>query len=279
MNEQTLDVLEEQAEALKELTRIATEFGVKYGFQVLGALVILAIGFVVAGWVGRLARSACLKRRVDVTLARFLGDVARVLVLVFVFIAALNNFGVTVAPLIAAVGALAFGSSLALAGPLSNYGAGVSIILARTFRVGDTITVQGMSGVVEDIRLGATSLQTEDGERVIIPNKEIVGQVLVNSFENRVVELSLPLLPDADPLRAAAVVREALASVAEVVQDPAPQVGIGRFRPGWVEVDVRYWVPTKRYFEVQFAANRAVWQALGAAGLELPPYVRGLAAG
>jgi small conductance mechanosensitive channel len=256
--------------ALRNLVDTLVAFGVAYGFQILGALVIIAVGVWLSRACARLVMRRCEQRHFDVTLSRFFANLARTVVLVFVGIIALGKFGITISPLIAALSAVAFGSSLALAGPLSNYGAGLALILGRPFVVGDTLTVLGRSGVVEEIRLAATWLRTEDGERVIIPNKEIVGQVLVNSYANRVVELSVGVAYDEDLDRAEAVVRSALAALPEVVQDPAPQIGLEKFGDSALQLAVRYWVPTPRYFDVQFQANKAIHRALRDAGVRIP---------
>ena len=108
------------------------------------------------------------------------------------------------------------------------------------------------------------------GERVIIPNKEIVGQVLVNSYANRVVELSLGIDHADDPQRAEDVIRTALRAVPEVVAEPAPQIGLERFGDSALVLGVRYWVPTARYFDVQFQANKAIHRALVDAGVRVP---------
>ena len=122
----------------------------------------------------------------------------------------LGNFGITIAPLIAIAGAGAFGATMALQGPLSNYGAGLSIIMARPFVVGDTITLGSVSGVVDDISLGATRLLGEDGERILVPNREIVGQIIINSDHRRVVQSKIYLAYDADVAQAITLIREAL---------------------------------------------------------------------
>jgi small conductance mechanosensitive channel len=260
----------EEIDTLRNLLETLISFGVAYGFQILGALLILVGGFWLARRVGEFVRRRCEQHQLDVTLSRFFPNVARVVVLSFAVVIALGKFGITISPLIAALSAVAFGSSLALAGPLSNYGAGLSIVLGRPFVVGDTLTVLGHSGVVEEIRLAATWLRTEDGERVIIPNKEIVGQVLVNSYANRVVELSLGIDRADDPQRAEDVIRAALRAVPEVVTEPAPQIGPERFGDSGLVLGVRYWVPTARYFDVQFQANKAIHRALVEAGVRLP---------
>ena len=198
--------MEKELQSAQNLVDTLIEFGINYGFQFVGALIILAVGLYLARLSGRLILTFCERRNFDVTLSKFFAGIARITVMVFVVIVALNKFGVSTAPFVAALGAIAFGSSLALAGPLSNYGAGLAIILGRPFVVGNTITVNDLSGVVDEIKLAATYLITEDGELVIIPNKEIVGQVLVNSFENRLVALSVNISYEDDPNRAIKVI-------------------------------------------------------------------------
>ena len=180
--------MEQEIAAIQNLSQTVTTFGVTYGFQMVGAIIIIVVGLFVGKWVGRLVERLCAARNFDVTLSRFFANVAKVLVLVFVAIIALGKFGITIAPFIAAIGAIAFGASLAIQGPLSNYGAGIAIILGRPFVVGNTITLLDVSGVVEEVRLGATLLSTEDGEIITIPNKQILGEILHNSFANKVVE-------------------------------------------------------------------------------------------
>ncbi len=262
--------MNQEITAIQGLFTAGIEFGVSYGFQIVGAFIILIIGFWIAKRVAGGLEALCVKKGFDVTLSKFFANVTRMIVLVFVVIIALGKFGITMAPFIAALGAIAFGASLALAGPLSNYGAGISIILSRPFVVGNTISVKGFSGVVEEVRLAATYLKTEDGETIIIPNKEIVGEPLINSFANKVVELVVGISYDDDPDNAAKTIHGALAGVEGVVQDPAPQIGILKFGDSSIDIAVRYWVPTTHYFQSQFAANNAIWQSLGKAGIRIP---------
>lgn len=210
-------------------------------------------------------------RKIDVTLARFIGNVVKVVGIVFLVIITLGNFGISIAPLIALAGASAFGATVAIQGPLSNYGAGLSIVLARPFAVGNTITVnKDTSGVVEDITLAHTVLVGEDGERITIPNKEIVGRVIVNSDTRRVVQTRICIGDDADWERAVALLRETLATI-EDIKDGPPQVGVHDFTYGGVILGLRFWVPSKRYFETRYRVNETVLRALRAAGINLLP--------
>jgi small conductance mechanosensitive channel len=246
------------------------EFGVKYGFQVLAAVITLIIGLIIARWLSRLVVRVSVKRNLDDTLSRFLGNVVKLIIIGFVLIMALGKLGIAITPLIAALGAVAFGSSLALSGLLSNYGAGLNIIISRPFVVGNTIKVKGVSGVVEEIGLGATQLSNEDGEEITIPNRHIVGEILTNSFENKVVEMTIGISYNDDSQQATRIIREALKNIPAIVDSPAPQIGIQEFADSCVNIGMRYWVPTKQYFQILYQANLAVYTALNEAGITIP---------
>jgi len=172
--------------------------------------------------------------------------------------------------LIAALGGLAVGASFAVQGPVSNYGAGLVIILTRMFKVGDTITIQGCSGLVEEISLASTILRAEDGEEIVIPNRHVVGEIHRNSRANRVIEGRVGIAYGSDPEHAISVLGEALGNVESVSNDPPPQIGIAQFGDSSIDVDYRIWVPTDRYFEILHAANLAVWNALKEADIAIP---------
>ena len=262
--------MKEEIETLQNLINIAIEFLVTYSFQILAAIIILIIGTIVARWSSRLVMRLCEKNNIDVVLTKFLGSSVKIIVLVFVLIIALGKFGVSIAPFIAALGALAFGASFALQGPLSNYGAGLMIIVTRPFTVGNTITIKEFSGVVEDITLSYTALSTEDGERITIPNKHIVGEVLKNSFENKVVESAIGISYHDNPQKAIEVINETLKKFPQISSEPAPQTGIQEFADSAINIGMRYWVPTKQYFKTQYEVNLAAYQALKDAKITIP---------
>ncbi len=262
--------MKEELEAVEKYMDLIVEFAVKYGFQVVYAIIILIIGLIIARWLSNMVIRVCESRHLDITLSRFLGNVVRLTLIAFVLIIVLGKFGITMTPFIAAIGAVAFGSSLALAGLLSNYGAGLSIIITRPFVVNDTIQIQGVSGVVEEVGLAATRLSTEDGEQITIPNKHIVGEILINSFENKVVEASIGISYDDDAQKAIDTIQKALQTIPDIVSEPTPQIGIEEFADSSVNIGIRYWVPTKQYFQTLYQANLAVYKALDQAGITIP---------
>ncbi len=258
---------------ISKLAGTVIEFAVAYGFRILGAIIVLLIGLKLAALAGAWVRRVAMRRSLDTTLAKFFANVAKVLLIGLVIVITLAHFGVTIAPIIALAGASAFGVTLALQGPLSNYGAGLAIILTRPFVVGNTIRVRGVEGVVDDIGLGATVLLGEDGERITIPNKEIVGAILVNSQGHRIVETRLFLDAEQDVERAIEETRSAIAAAGLDAAAPAPQVGVEDFEFGGVVVGARYWVPSLHYFQRRYAINGAILRALDRAGIHLrtPP--------
>ena len=171
------------------------------------------------------------------------------MVITFVLIITLGNLGVELAPIVAFVGAGPLGATFAVQGVLANYAAGLALIMTRPFVVGNTIRVQGISGVVNEISLTATILDGEDGEKITIPNKEIIGQVLVNSEELRIVETRIAVEDETELDRAFEALRGAIGSVEGVSTDPAPRVGLHDFTYGGFVIGLRFWVPSMGYFE------------------------------
>ncbi|MEK7819744.1 MAG: mechanosensitive ion channel domain-containing protein [Pseudomonadota bacterium] len=262
--------MDEQIQTLEKLIHAAVGFVVSYGLQALGALVLLAIGLKIATWAGIKTTALAAKRDIDLPLAQFLGSIARFATIGLVVVITLGNFGVSIAPLIALASASAFGATMALQGPLSNYGAGLSIILGRTFTVGDAITVKNVSGIVENVTLANTTLRGEDGEAITVPNKEIVGEVITSFGKKRIVELTIPISFSADAEKAVEALKAVLARTPDMVRDPQPQVGIHDFTPAGVVLGVRFWVSATHYFPTRYAVNAGFLRALREANVAIP---------
>ena len=262
--------MEEQINVVQQVYELIVNFAVTYSFQLLGALIVIGVGFLVGGWVSRILLRVLTQRNVDVTLRQFIAAALRLVVVGLFLIIALNQMGISITPLIAAIGGLAVGASLAIQGPVSNYGAGFVIILTRMYKVGDTISVQGCSGLVDEITLATTILTAEDGERIVIPNKHIVGEIHRNSFGNRVYEGQIGIAYDSDVERAITLISDCLGNIDGIASDLAPVVGVNSFGDSSIVIDYRLWVATDRFFELQHAANLAVFRALNDNGIAIP---------
>lgn len=254
----------------QQIINKVTDYVVEYFFQILAALVVLAVGCWLAGKIGAFVTRFCERKKMDVLLSRFIGSGVKFAFIGFIVLTILGILKISITPLVAVIGAGTLGLSMALQGPISNYGAGLIIILTRPFTIGDMLRVGEFSGVVEEVKLGFTRLLTEDGEIITIPNKHIVGEVQTNSKGNRVVESEVGVAYDADIDAAVQAVRTAVLSVAEVVREPVPQAGLDRFGDSAVVIGYRYWVPSRNYFTTRYAVNRAVFAALKQAKVEIP---------
>lgn len=257
-------------DTIQNLINTVIEFFVNYSFQVLGAIIILIAGILVSNWLSKVLYAFLQKKKLDITLSRFLSSVLKIIILGFTTIIALGNFGITVAPFIAALSAVAFGATIAIQGPISNYGAGLSIILTRPFVVGNAITVAGVSGVVEEVKLANTVLVNEDGVKIVIPNKSIVGEILHNSKMSRAAECVVGISYDCDPEKAIRLIQGIIASTEGVDNSQKPTIGIKEFGDSSINIEYRYWVPTVKYFELLYKVNLAVFKAFKENGITIP---------
>ncbi|HOW88569.1 MAG TPA: mechanosensitive ion channel family protein, partial [Candidatus Omnitrophota bacterium] len=177
---------------------------------------------------------------------------------------------ITITPLVAALSAAAFGLTFAIQGPLSNYGAGLAIILGRPFVVGNTIQVKGQAGIVKEVTLACTVLTDEDGVKITIPNKHIVGEIIHNSFQYKIVENMVGISYGDDPEKAIQVIERTIMSFNEVAKEPKPQVGLQEFGESSLNIGCRYWIPMTKYFQTLCAVNLAIHKALAAAKIAIP---------
>jgi len=268
--------MQDEMQATQTVVNRVIDFFVNYSFQIVGAILILIVGVIVARAVASFLLKVLERKNFDITLSKFMAAAVKGTILTFAIIIALGKFGITIAPFVAALAAMAFGASFAIQGPLSNYGAGLTIIITRPFVVGNTISVAGVSGVVEEVKLGTTILTDEDGVRITIPNKHIVGEILHNSEERKIVEDIVRVSYDSDPEEAIKTIKETLDGFQEIAKDPPPQVGIQKFGDFSIDIGLRYWIPTRKYFQTLYKANLAVFIGLKEKDIQIAFPQRGI---
>ena len=262
--------MDEELQQAQEVYNLIVQFLVTYSFQIVGAIIILILGIVVANKLSGFIENFMVRKKLDVTLSHFAAGAIKILIIAFTAIIALGKVGISVTPFVAAIGALALGAGLALQGLLSNYAAGVSIIITRPFVVGDTISVQGVTGVVREVKLAYTILTNEDDVTIFIPNKHIVGEIIHNSNTNSVVEVTVGIAYASDPEQAISVISQAIINTPGVITTKEPQVGIDNYGDSSIDIGLRFWVPTQALFETKYQANLAVFKALAENDIEIP---------
>ena len=241
--------------------------------NILLAILILIVGFWFAGRVGRAIRNVGERNeRLDDTLFRFLGSVAKYVILAFVAIAVLNRFGVETTSIVALLGAAGLAVGLALQGAMSNLAAGVMLMVFRPYKVGDFIDAAGKFGKVDEITLFTTVLQTFDNQQIIIPNGQIWGDQIINHSHHPVrgVDMHFGVAYGEDIDRARAVIDKVLADHPHIRKDPAPFVEVETLNDSSVDFLVRPFCDGAHYFDVRYSLPEQVKKALDASGIEIP---------
>lgn len=246
------------------------DFLIRYGFQIVGAVIILGVGALVARWVGRLADGWMVRQNLELPIRTLVSRVVKLLVFALAVILALDKFGVQITPLIAGIGVAGAGIALAMQGMLSNFFAGLTIIFTKPFRVGEWIELLGVHGQVINVELFNTVLMHPDGSRVIIPNRKIIGEILHNYGATRQLDLAIAVPNNADVDRVLAAVTEALASNPRVHKEPAPVVGVGSVGIGVLNIAVKPWVSVADVIAASGEINKAVVERFREKNIPLP---------
>ena len=262
--------MEQELEQAQAIYQLITEFFITYSFQIIGAIIVMAIGVLLAKKISNLVFKLCEKKNIDITLSRFIASTVKIIIVVMVAIISLGKLGISVTPFVAAIGAMSLGAGLAMQGLLSNYGAGLNIILARPFVVGDTIKIQGVAGQVKEVHLAYTLLVDEDNVEITIPNKHIVGEIIQNSHNDTLAEETIGISYTSDTNKAIAIIKESLANIDNISNERAPLVGIDDFADSSINIGIRFWAPTSSYFETKYLANAAIFEALKKENITIP---------
>ncbi len=244
----------------------------KYGPQIIGALVFVITAYIISGWLGRLAKKALLKAKIEATLAEFLGSMARWGLFVLALIACLGVFGVETASFAAVLAGAGLAIGLAVQGTLSNLAAGVMLMVFRPFKIDQIVSIAGHIGKVSEITLFTTNIDTLDNRRIIIPNSAVFGSTIENLTHNpiRRVDISVGVEYPADTDRTREVLEAAAKTVPGMINDPAPQVILLNLGDSSVDWQKKVWTKTDDYWDVLDAATRSVKVALDEAGLGIP---------
>jgi small conductance mechanosensitive channel len=250
----------------KEVLKFLTD----YGFKIVGAVIILAIGGFVARWIGKVAEDWLTKKQIEPPIRMLAVRVLRLLVFALAAVLALDKFGVQTAPLVAGIGVAGVGIGLALQGVLSNLVAGLLIIFTKPFRVGEYIELLGVEGQVTTVALFSTTLQHADRSRVVIPNRKIVGEVLHNYGTIRQLSLSVGVSYDTNITDAISVIREILAQNPRVLKDPAPGVGVTSLADSSVNIAIAPWTSVADYGAATGELNKAILETFREKGIEMP---------
>ena len=246
--------------------------GMDFGIRILTAIAIFYIGRLIVGLFTRGLRKLLQKQEVDKTLETFVCNLARMGLLAFVVVAAINALGIQTASFIAVLGAAGLAVGLALQGSLSNFASGVLIVMFRPYKVGDWIEAAGVSGSVLEVQILTTELKTGDNKRVIVPNSQIMGSIITNysAHETRRVDLVVGVSYSDDLDKVRETLKSIVAADDRILDDPAVTIAVSELADSSVNFVVRPWVKTADYWGVLFDLTETIKKRFDAEGISIP---------
>ncbi len=245
---------------------------IKYGSMVVTALLIFLIGKMLARAISNGVVRAMTVRDVDVTITRFVGSLIYGLLFAFAVVAALSQLGIETTSFIALLGAAGLAVGLALQGSLSNFAAGVLVILFRPLRAGDFVEAGGVSGVVREVGIFTTVLKTGDNKTIIVPNSGIMGGTITNYSleENRRIDLLIGISYEADIRAAREIVQALMDADNRILKDPAASISVAELASSSVNLAIRPWVKSADYWPVRGSMLEAIKNRFDEAGIGIP---------
>ena len=256
----------------QEYVALAVDAVVLYLPQVVLAIIFLLIGIQLINKVVGLVVRQLTRRGIAADVVPFLGSVVGVALKIVLFFVVVGTLGFDVASFVAVLAAAGFAIGLALQGSLSNFAAGILIIIFRPYKIGDWIQVpDDYFGKVEEIQIFNTVLTTPGQKTLIVPNGEVVNSVVTNYSRRGHIRLELELLMayEENFPRLKQIIQQSLEDLDIVLHTPAPQVGIERYDTHNIVVAVRPFVAPDDYWEATFAVNERIKQALSRAGIRM----------
>ena len=241
--------------------------------NVMSAVAILVVGFIVAGWVGRqITKLGAKYAHLDDTLFKFAGNIIRYVIIGFSCLFVLNTFGIQTTSIVAVIGAAGLAIGLALQGTLSNVAAGVMIILFRPIKIDDFVAVNGQMGTVKDITLNFTELASVVNVQIIIPNSQVWGNTITNysAYPTRRAEWEFGVGYGANLAAAETIIRDTIMADPRSHVDPEPFIQVNNLNTSSVDFLVRVWCDRTEYFAYQADMKRQVKEALDAGGIDIP---------
>ena len=256
----------------QEMIQTLIDLLLAYGLRVLGAIVLLLVGRLVAGALRKGVRGAMARRNVDETLIPFVSGIVYYLALAVVLIGVLGLFGIETTSLVAVLGAAGLAVGLALQGTLSNFAAGVMLLIFRPFKPGDFVEAGGSMGSVKEIGIFTTTLASPDNKKIILPNASAFGGTITNysAYGTRRNDMVIGISYDDDISRAIQVIRGILDADERVLKDPEPLVAVGGLGDSSVDLVVRPWCKGADYWGLRSDVTRRMKEQLEAAGCSIP---------
>ena len=250
----------------------AHNYVLAYGMKIIVALAIFLVGKWLAKRISLFVEKRMMASGVDITVAKFVRNILYYILMVVIIIAALGQLGIQTASFVAIVGAAGLAVGLALQGSLSNFAAGVLLILFRPIKSGDFVEVAGTSGSVKEISIFATTLLTGDNKTITVANAAVMGDTITNysSQPTRRIDLLVGVAYDANIQQVKDELKAMAAADSRILKDKAVTIGVSELADSSVNLVFRPWVNTADYWAVTFDLNEKIKQRFDEVGIGIP---------
>ena len=247
-------------------------WGSIYAINIIGALLIFIIGKWLARRIADLLATLMKKNNVDLTLVNFLKNLTYYILVVLVVIAAVGRLGVNTTSFLTILGAAGLAIGLALKDSLSNFAAGVMLVLFRPFTIGDVVSTAGITAKVEKITIFNTLFCTADNQLVIVPNNKIISDIItnINAKDTRRIDLVVGISYTDDMVQTKGILERLAKEDSRVLTDPETTVAVAELADSSVNLVFRPWVKTADYWAVRFDLTENIKNALDEAGISIP---------
>lgn len=247
-------------------------WGSIYAINIIGALLIFIIGKWLARRIADLLATLMKKNNVDLTLVNFLKNLTYYILVVLVVVAAVGRLGVNTTSFLTIIGAAGLAIGLALKDSLSNFAAGVMLVLFRPFTIGDVVSTAGITAKVEKITIFNTLFCTADNQLVIVPNNKIISDIItnINAKDTRRIDLVVGISYTDDMVQTKDVLERLAKEDSRVLTDPETTVAVAELADSSVNLVFRPWVKTADYWAVRFDLTENIKNALDEAGISIP---------
>ncbi len=246
--------------------------GITFGIKIIAAIAIFLIGRMVARVVTNGIEKVLASRDVDKILQTFFSNLVYWALMTFVIIAAINQVGIQTTSLIAIMGAAGLAVGLALQGSLSNFAAGVLIVMFRPYKVGDFVEAAGIAGSVVQVQILTTVLKTGDNKQIVVPNAQIMSGIITNYSANdtRRIDLVIGIGYDDDIDKTRDTIQQLVDADDRILKDPACLIAVSELADSSVNFVVRPWVKSADYSAVNFGLTEAIKKRFDKEGISFP---------
>jgi small conductance mechanosensitive channel len=255
-----------------DIAKLVETYAIPWGIKIVAAIAIFIIGRIAARMIVRGIKKLMTRANVEETLSNFLGSIFQAILIVVVIIAALEQLGVNTTSVLAVFAAAGLAVGLAFKDSLSNFAAGIMLILFKPFKVGNYVEAAGIAGVVEQVRVFNTVMRTPDNREITVPNAQIYSGIITNysARDTRRIDLVIGIGYEDNIGKAKQLIEAVLNKDERILDDPAPAIIVNELGESSVDLAVRPWVKSEDFLNTRSDLLQGIKESFDANGISIP---------